>query len=38
MPVAQDLPHDLVVEPDGDVLITGMFTHRLYRLKPESAR
>ena len=36
MPVAQDLPHDLVVEPDGDVLITGMFTHRLYRLKPES--
>jgi virginiamycin B lyase len=34
MPVAQDLPHDLVVEPGGDVLITGMFTHRLYRLKP----
>jgi virginiamycin B lyase len=36
MPVAQDLPHDLVVEPDGSVLITGMFTHRLYRLNPES--
>ncbi|HEY7612428.1 MAG TPA: hypothetical protein VH764_05510 [Gemmatimonadales bacterium] len=36
MPVAQDLPHDLVVEPGGDVLITGMFTHRLYRLKPEA--
>jgi virginiamycin B lyase len=36
MPVAQDLPHDLVVEPNGDVLITGMFTHRLYRLKPTS--
>jgi streptogramin lyase len=36
MPVAEDLPHDLVVEPSGDVLITGMFTHRLYRLKPES--
>ena len=34
MPVAHDLPHDLVVEPSGDVLITGMFTHRLYRLKP----
>ncbi len=33
MPVAHDLPHDLVVEPNGDVLITGMFTHRLYRLK-----
>jgi virginiamycin B lyase len=36
MPVEQDLPHDLVVEPNGDVVITGMFTHRLYRLKPES--
>jgi streptogramin lyase len=38
MPVAEDLPHDLVVEPDGSVLITGMFTHRLYRLHPESGR
>ena len=36
MPVPQDLPHDVVVEPGGDVLITGMFTHRLYRLKPET--
>jgi virginiamycin B lyase len=36
MPVPQDLPHDVVVEPGGDVVITGMFTHRLYRLKPES--
>ena len=36
MPVAHDLPHDVVVEPNGDVLITGMFTHRLYRLKPET--
>ena len=36
MPVAQDLPHDVVVEPDGDVVITGMFSHRLYRLDPES--
>jgi streptogramin lyase len=36
MPVAQDLPHDVVVEPNGDVVITGMFTHRLYRLNPES--
>jgi virginiamycin B lyase len=36
MPEAQDLPHDVVVEPNGDVVITGMFTHRLYRLKPES--
>jgi streptogramin lyase len=36
MPVAHDLPHDLVVEPNGEVVITGMFTHRLYRLSPES--
>jgi virginiamycin B lyase len=36
MPVAHDLPHDVVVEPSGDVMITGMFTHRLYRLKPGS--
>ncbi len=36
MPVPQDLPHDIVVEPNGDVVITGMFTHRLYRLKPET--
>jgi virginiamycin B lyase len=36
MPVAQDLPHDLVVEPGGDVVITGMFTHRLYRLQQET--
>lgn len=36
MPVAGDLPHDLVVEPDGRVLITGMFTHSLYRLNPET--
>ncbi len=36
MPTAEDLPHDVVVEPSGDVVITGMFTHRLYRLTPES--
>ena len=36
MPVAQDLPHDVAVEPDGRVLVTGMFTHRLYRVDPAS--
>jgi len=36
LPVAQDLPHDLTVEPSGDVVITGMFSHRLYRLNPAS--
>lgn len=33
MPVPQDLPHDLAIEPNGDVLVTGMFTHKLYRVK-----
>ena len=36
VPVPGDLPHDLMVEPSGYVLITGMFTHRMYRLDPES--
>ncbi len=36
MPEAGDLPHDLAIEPDGNVLITGMFTHVLYRLHPGS--
>lgn len=36
LPEAQDLPHDLAVEPSGTVLVTGMFTHRLYRLDPAS--
>jgi virginiamycin B lyase len=34
MPEAGDLPHDLAIEPSGSVLITGMFTHVLYRLDP----
>ncbi|HEU4681682.1 MAG TPA: hypothetical protein VFS51_08055 [Gemmatimonadales bacterium] len=36
MPEAGDLPHDVAVEPSGAVLITGMFTHRLYRLDPRT--
>ncbi|MDQ3427394.1 MAG: hypothetical protein M3477_06140 [Gemmatimonadota bacterium] len=31
MPEPQDLPHDVAVEASGTVLVTGMFTHRLYR-------
>lgn len=38
LPVAHDLPHDVVVDTSGDVLITGMFTHRLYRLEPETGK
>ena len=36
LPVAQDLAHDVAVEAGGSVLITGMFTDRLYRLDPET--
>lgn len=36
MPEPQDLPHDVVVAADGSVLVTGMFTHRLYRVEPGS--
>jgi len=38
MPDPKDLPHDLVVEPSGTVLITGMFTDRVYRLDPANGR
>lgn len=31
MPEPKDLPHDVAVEPSGAVLVTGMFTHLLYR-------
>lgn len=34
MPEPGDLPHDIAVEPSGSVLVTGMFTHTLYRLDP----
>ena len=34
MPEPGDLPHDVAIEPAGTVLITGMFTHVLYRLDP----
>ena len=34
MPEPQDLPHDVVVEAGGSVVVTGMFTHVLYRLDP----
>jgi virginiamycin B lyase len=38
MPQGGDLPHDVVVEKSGSVLITGMFTHVLHRLHPRSGR
>jgi streptogramin lyase len=36
VPVPADLPHDLMVDADGVVWITGMFTHVMYRLDAES--
>lgn len=36
LPAAGDLPHDVAVERDGQVVITGMFTHQMYRLDPAS--
>lgn len=38
MPEPGDLPHDIAIEPGGTVLVTGMFTHRLYRLDPATGR
>jgi len=34
LPAPADLPHDLIVGPDGRVVITGMMTHRMYVLDP----
>ena len=36
-PYAQDLPHDLAVDADGNVVVTGMFTHRMLVLDPGTA-
>lgn len=31
-----DLPHDIAIDSAGRVLVTGMFTHRILSLNPES--
>ena len=36
-PFAQDLPHDLAVDVDGSIVVTGMFTHRMHVLDPVTA-
>ena len=38
MPEPRDLPHDVAVDRAGQVLITGMMTHRMYVLDPASGR
>ncbi|HJR62179.1 MAG TPA: carboxypeptidase regulatory-like domain-containing protein [Gemmatimonadaceae bacterium] len=35
-PVAADLPHDLMLDASGKVVITGMFSHRMFVLDPAS--
>jgi streptogramin lyase len=37
LPEPKDLPHDVAVEASGTVLVTGMFTDRVYRLDPATA-
>lgn len=37
LPEAGDLPHDVAVDATGRVVVTGMFTHQLYVLDPDSA-
>ena len=34
LPVTNDLPHDVAVNRDGRVVVTGMFTHQMYVLNP----
>lgn len=36
VPVPVDLPHDVMVAPDGKIVVTGMLTHQMYVLDPES--
>lgn len=36
VPEPGDLPHDVAVHPSGTLLVTGMFTHRMYVLDPGS--
>jgi virginiamycin B lyase len=38
MPEPRDLPHDVAVDGNGQVVITGMMTHRMYVLDPTSGR
>jgi virginiamycin B lyase len=37
IPEPGDLPHDVAIDSAGNVIVTGMFTHRLYLLHPDSA-
>ena len=36
-PAAQDLPHDMAITDEGEIVVTGMFTHAMYVLDPSRA-
>lgn len=38
MPQTGDLPHDVAVDDRGGVVVTGMFSHVMYRLDPGSGQ
>ncbi len=38
LPVAQDLPHDVAVDSSGSIVVTGMFSHRMFVLDPATGR
>jgi virginiamycin B lyase len=38
MPEPADLPHDVAVDSTGLVVITGMFSHTMYTLDPQTGR
>ena len=38
MPQAADLPHDVAVDADGGVVVTGMMSQAMYRLDPATGK
>lgn len=38
MPEAGDLPHDVAVDGAGGIVVTGMFSHVMYRLDPAAGK
>jgi virginiamycin B lyase len=37
-PVPQDLPHDVAIDPSGKIVVTGMFSHKMFTLDPASGQ
>lgn len=38
LPMPADLPHDVAVQPGGEAVVTGMFSHVLHRIDPATSR